>query len=109
MRAMQCGKQCACGARCTVRMQYACAVSRIYLSVCPHQARHNVDGHLATEFTTSDAGGWGWERPEPVRVACGDGVPLRPFTGDGVPFRPFTGDGVPFLRLGEVQRAGDEM
>ena len=44
-----------------------------YLSVCPRQARHNVDGHLATEFTTSDAGGWGWERPEPVSVACGDG------------------------------------
>jgi hypothetical protein len=36
-------------------------------------ARHNVDGHLATEFTTSDAGGWGWQRAEPVSVTCGDG------------------------------------
>ena len=38
------------------------------------QARHNADGHLATEFTTSDAGGWGWERAEPVSVTCGDGT-----------------------------------
>ena len=37
------------------------------------QAQHNADEHLATEFTTSDAGGWGWERAEPVRVTCSDG------------------------------------
>ena len=49
-----CALQCTCG-------------------VLPLQARHNADGHLATEFTTSDAGGWGWERAEPVSVTCGDG------------------------------------
>ena len=35
VRAMQCGKQCACGARCTVRMQYARAVSRIFCLSSP--------------------------------------------------------------------------
>ena len=59
----------ALGARCACDTHALSPVS----SACPHQARHNVDGHLATEFTTSDAGGWGWERPEPVSVACGDG------------------------------------
>ena len=40
---------------------------------CPPQEQHNADGHLATEFTTSDAGGWGWEQAESVSVTCGDG------------------------------------
>ena len=77
VRRCKCNIQCTCSVhavcmQCTVLCVRMC-IAHAHCGVLPLQARHNADGHLATEFTTSDAGGWGWERAEPVSVTCGDG------------------------------------